>query len=132
VRAVSIYQKDEFPFAGTYEGMTIPQREYDVSVACVDGSDNGSDGSYFGQFVAALGIYFPYNDHVIGRPSGPRRGALNDQEFFLIKIYQLPPLDQCPENTVGGQFIRGFAMTPDGTNRRPNVINHFYESMSRK
>ncbi|KAG2172398.1 hypothetical protein INT43_004940 [Umbelopsis isabellina] len=129
-RQVSIYQKDEFPFAGTYEGMTVAQQEYDVSIACVDGSDNGSDGSYFGQFVDALSIYQPYNDHIVGQSSGARQGPLTDHQAFIIKIHSLPPLDQCPENTLGSTFIRGFAMTPDGTNRRPNVINHFYESIT--
>jgi GH18 family chitinase len=129
-RQVSIYQKDEFPFAGTYEGMIVADQEYDVSIACVDGSDNGSDGSYFGQFVDALSIYQPWNDHIVGKDSGPRQGALTDHQAFLIKIYQLPPIEQCPENTLNGNFIRGFAMTPDGTNRRPNVVNHFYESIT--
>jgi hypothetical protein len=129
-RQVSIYQKDEFPFAGTYEGMITAGQEYDVSIACVDGSDNVSDGSYFGQFTSAFGIYQPWNDHVVGQDSGARQGPLADHAPFLIKIYQLPPLEQCPENTLNGNFIQGFAMTPDGTNRRPNVVNHFYESIT--
>jgi GH18 family chitinase len=129
-RQVSIYQKDEFPFAGAYEGTIVEEKEYDVTIACVDGSDNGSDGSYFGQFVDAISIYQPWNDHIVGKDSGERKGALTDHQGFLIKIYQLPPLETCPENNLNGNFIKGFAMTPDGTNRRPNVINHFYEAIN--
>ena len=130
-RMVAKYQRDEFPFAKTYEGMITEQKEYDVAIACVDGADNGSDGSYFGQFLAATGIYEPWNDHVIGQPSGRRNGALTDHEEFLIKIYNLPPIDTCPENVdANGALVLGFAMTPDGTDRRPNVINHYYEAIS--
>jgi GH18 family chitinase len=127
---VSIYQRDEFPFAGTYEGMIIPEKEYDVSVSCVDGRDNTADGRQFALFTQAYDIYKPWNDPVVGQASGARQGALTDHQQFLIKIYNLPAIEQCPENTLGTTFIEGFAMTPDGTDARANVINHFYEAIS--
>ncbi|KAM3578188.1 hypothetical protein VKS41_009385 [Umbelopsis sp. WA50703] len=128
VRTVSTYQRDEFPFAKTYEGMTN-SNEYDISIACIYGPDNTSDGSYFGQFLRAVGRYKPWNDHVIGKPSGVRR-TLPNRGSFIIKIYDLPPLDTCPENYLTGSLVHGYAMTPDGTDNKPNVINHYYEAIN--
>jgi hypothetical protein len=111
--------------------MIKEKEEYDISIACVDGTDNGSDGSYWGQFLQARDKYKDWNDHVVGKDSGQRKGPLPDKGKLIIKIYDLPPLETCPERyDSNGNLVKGFAMTPEGTTKRPNVVNHYYESIS--